>query len=316
MRIAYLLFVYKNPRLVARVIRTLSCDDATFFVHVDQKSSLADFDCTKGENVHFTSRRLPVYWAEFSGVRATLLLMEEALGAKPLPDYLVLLSGSDYPLNGKEYIHDFFERHRGSEFINMVGMPNEKAGKPLSRVNTYRAQSHEPMKRVVSKALAKVGCATRDYRKYLGGMEPYAGNTWWALSRYAVQYILDFVQKNRSVSAFFEDTFAPEEMFIHTILGNSVFRSSIRRNIMFEDWSGQGGHPEPIGEAHLELFEKGGAVTVNDVYGSGEALFARKFTEDSPLLDRMDRLIARGGAQLSTPAGTFRPRTGNLGLAT
>jgi hypothetical protein len=287
-------FAYKNPRLLERVIGTLSSEDCSFFIHIDQKSNIKEFSRIRGKNVFFSEQRIPVYWAEFSGVQAILLLIRQALQGPQDYDYLVLLSGSDYPIRSARYIHTFLEEHRGLEFINIVKMPNEAAGKPISRINTLRIQSNKPYRRMAVRVMAKVGLAHRDYRKYLGSVEPYAGNTWWALTRDACQYILEFVERNQHVKSFFQNVFAPEETFFHTILGNSPFRSQTRRNLVYEDWSVSGAHPAMINDQHLAFFESQEKVEISDAYGSGELVFARKFSDESPdLLQRIDGMIGR-----------------------
>lgn len=294
MKIAYLVFAYKNPQLLKRVIGKLSSEECAFFIHIDQKSSIKDFSQIRGENVLFSEKRIPVYWAEFSGVKAILLLLREASERAQHYDYFVLLSGSDYPLRSGKYIHAFLEEKREFEFMNVVKVPNEAAGKPLSRINTLRIQSSKPVRRFATRVLAKLGLAQRDYRKYLGSLEAYAGNTWWALTKDACKYILEFVEHNQHVAEYFQNVFAPEESFFHTILGNSVFRSQIRRNFLYEDTSAQGAHPAMINERHVALFEAQDKVWVNDVFGSGEALFARKFSDESlDLLQRIDVMIER-----------------------
>jgi len=294
MKIAYLVFAYKNPELLKRAIGRLSSQDCAFFIHIDQKSSIEEFSRICGENVFFSEKRIPVYWAEFSGVEAILLLMRQALEGPQDYDYFVLLSGSDYPLRSGKYIHTFLEQNRGLEFINMVKMPNEAAGKPISRINTLRFQSNKPVRRFAARALAKLGLAQRDYRKYLGSLEAYSGNTWWALTREACQYTLEFIQHDPHVGKYFQDAFAPEEMFFHTILGNSALRSRIRRNLVYEDWSAGGARPAMITDQHVALFEAQEKVWLNDVWGSGEALYARKFSDDRlDLLQRIDDMISR-----------------------
>jgi hypothetical protein len=202
--------------------------DCTFFIHIDQKSNIIE-------------KRIPVYWAEFSGVQAILLLLRQALESQQHYDYFVLLSGSEYPLRSAKYIRTFLEENRGLEFMNIVMMLNEAVGKPISRINTLRLQSNKQVRRFAVRVLAKVGLAERDYRKHLGSLEPYSGNTWRALRREACQYILEFVQRNQHVEEYFQTTFAPEEMFFHTVLGNSAFGSRTRRNLLYEDWSARGG---------------------------------------------------------------------------
>jgi hypothetical protein len=104
--------------------------------------------------------------------------------------------------------------------------------------------------------------------------------------------------------------FAADEAFFHTILGNSYLRSRIRRNLHFEDWSEEGSHPATIGIQHLRYFSnRDGKAWVADVYGSGEVLFARKFSEDDlQLLQQIDEMTdqnrdLRGSVCLKSSSG-------------
>lgn len=299
MKIAYLLFAYTNPWLIERVISKLSTEDCAFFVHIDQKTSMEEFSRLRGDNVFFAEKRIPVYWAEFTGIEAILLLIRQALASAQDYEYFVLLSGSDYPLRSAGYIHSFLERNRGTEFMSIVKVP--APGKPLSRINTLRLPSSKPVRRFAVRVLARMGLAQRDYRKYLGSLEAYAGNTWWALTRDACQYISEFAQHNQHVAEYFQNVFAPEESFFHTILGNSAFKSRIRKNLLYEDWSTQAAHPAMINDQHIAFFEAHEKVSVSDLFGDGEFLFARKFSDDSlALLDRIDDMI-KGKEMRSSP---------------
>ncbi len=324
-KIAYLVFAYKNPRVLERAIKTLASEGCAFFVHIDRKSDIDQFSCIRGDNVFFSDKRLLVYWGEFSGVDAILLLIRQALSRPERYDYFVLLSGSDYPLRSGRYIHRFFEENQGSEFISMLKMPSP--GLPISRISTVRFTSDKPVRRLAWRALGKLGLAERDYKKYLGGLEPYSGITWWSLSRNACEYVLRFMESNPTVERFFRNTFAPEETFFHTILGNSPLRNRIRGHLLFEDWSlerpiGTGARtllsstllnspsviaarikgrkpfgatslpPRILTSQHVTSFEEQESVWIDDVYGRREALFARKFADDDvDLLDRLDTMI-------------------------
>lgn len=294
MKIAYLVFAYKNPLLIQREIERLSSENAGFFIHIDSKHDIGPFTAIRGNNVQFTKERIPVHWAEFSGVRAMMLLMREALQSPENYDYLFLLSGSEYPIRSRRYIEDFFEANRGSEFIRIIRVPGP--GKPLKHFTTVRYESDTPVLRFSSRALAKIGLSQRDYRKYLGAMEPWSGRTWWALSRQACEYILAYTEQNPQLAKFFKDTHAPEESYFHTILGNSDFRNRVRGNLVYEDWSEGGLHPQMISERHLAFFEANEKVF--DLYeGPSELLFARKFSDDSvALLDRLDQMAAQKDA--------------------
>src|SRR3974390_593275 len=249
MRIAYLVVTHKNPRLLEKTIHVLSSEDTAFFIHVDKKSDLRDFSNVHGGNVFFSDTRVPVYWGAFSVVRATLLLLRRAFQSSESYDYFLLLNGSEYPLRSRHYIHTYLGANRGFEFMNLARVP--APGKPLSRVSTIRYESDKPVRRFVSRALAKVGMAQRNFQKYLGNLEPYSGRMCWALTRDACEFILDFIDQNPHVQQFYANTLAPDEDFFQTILGNSKFGQRARGNLHFEDWSVPGPHPAVINEGHI-----------------------------------------------------------------
>lgn len=291
-KIAYLVFAYKNPKLLDLEIKALSTPESAFFVHIDKKSNINDFTFGTGVNIFVIEDRISVHWAEFSGVEAILKLIRSALQGPERYDYFVLLSGSEYPLKSAKYIQNFFEANYGSEFMDIVRVPNIEAGKPLAHINTYRVQSHRPILRFIVRLLSRLGLIRRDYRKYLGALEPYSGHTWWALTREACEYIEAFIEEHPEVPLFFKNVPQPEESFFHTILGNSNFKSRIRRNLLFEDWSAAGSRPEIMTENHIAFFQSQEAVILNDVFGAGEVLFARKYSDENlALVDLVDKVI-------------------------
>lgn len=291
MKIAYLTLVHQNPLLLQRAMRVLSTDGCGFFIHVDSKSNLESFSRISGANVSFVER-LPVYWAEFSMVQAILRLMKSALESPSGYDYFVLLLGSDYPIRSGGYIQRYLQESGGSEFISLIEIP--APGYPLSKINKVRYPSDKPVQRFVFRALGKVGLAERDFRKSLGDIKAYAGDTSWALSREACSYIMEVVARDPRFEAYFRKTFTSDEMFFHTILGNSPFRLRVRRGLLYRDWSKPGAHPETLTEKHIEYFELQDAVCAEDQFGTGEKLFARKFSDDQlELIDRIDEMIER-----------------------
>ncbi|MGC9195918.1 MAG: beta-1,6-N-acetylglucosaminyltransferase [Syntrophobacteraceae bacterium] len=296
MKIAYLITAYHNQKHLKKMINRLYCCDSSFFIHVDLKSNIEQFSDIIGDNVFFTKSRLPVYWGEYSMVEAILLLMREALYYSLDYDYFVLFSGSDYPLRSTEYIHDFFVKKKGTEFISMVKMPNWDAGFPLWRMDKMCLPSTRPFSRFVVRALGKMNLANRNHARYLNGLQPWGGSTWWALTKDACRYILKFVEENGSICNYFKHISCAEEMLFQTILGNSAFSERIHRSLIFMDWSAGGAHPAMIGPRHLALFEAGDKIVMNDAFGPGEVLFARKFSDNDPeKVRKIDEMIERKG---------------------
>ncbi|CAM5798291.1 beta-1,6-N-acetylglucosaminyltransferase [Rhizobacter fulvus] len=294
MNIAYLIMAHSNPRHLQAMVETLSCEDCSFFVHIDNKIDIGAFAEIRGPNVFFIKNRLTIYWAEYSLVEATLRLIQAALDSPQRPDYLVLLSGSDFPLRTKEYIHRFFDEHRGREFISVVEVPSREGGIRLSHINVLRVPAARPVLRFVVRSLAKLGFARLDYRKELRHMAPYGGSQWWALSSEACRYVVDFAKDNPDICRFFAKTSAPDETFFHTVLANSRLRPRISRSVMYEDWHPGSPHPEMIGERHLAHFRAHDKIMANDVFGTGELLFARKFSDATlPQLKQLTEMAGR-----------------------
>jgi hypothetical protein len=297
--IAYLVLAHQHSEQLSRLVEQLRSPAADIFVHVDAKVPIEPFLRAVGPDVHFTSTRIPVYWADYSQIRAVLLLIEAALAAPRKYDYLVLLSGVDYPLRSAAEIEDFFAQNKGSEFINWVAMPSAGASKPLSRLTDYHGRPGLPG-RLLSKArrlLIKLHFmpSARDCKAYLGETAPYAGSTWWALTRDACEYIQSFAIGNPRFMKFFENTSSPDEMVFQTILANSPFRSRMRRNLTYADWSDGAASPSAIGERHLALFGANPVLKADGPYGSGEYLFCRKVM-DATISDRLAAIIAERNA--------------------
>jgi hypothetical protein len=299
MRIAYLALVHQSPRLLQRTIEALSSEESAFFVHLDHKSDRHDFSSIRGRHIHWIEPRLPVYWGEFSQVEATLLMLRVALLSGSDFQYFVFLHGCDYPIRSRRYVERFLSQNAGSEFISLVKMPAK--GFPLSKINQVRYPSSRPVHRLASRALAKVGIS-RDYRKYLGEMDPYAGDAWWALSREACQYILNFIDQHQKFLEFFQLSFTSDETLFHTILGNSAFRPRTRRSLLYTDWIPGSNHPEMLSDKHVEFFATQERVWIEDEWGTGEALFARKFSDERlDLTERIDQMIVQKEQALAAP---------------
>ncbi len=295
MKIAYLIVAYNNARHFPRLIRALDTPRSAFFVHIDKKYDISPYTAVRRDNVFFSRVRVPVYWGDFSTVEAILIVLREALESPENFERFVILSGSDYPVRSAESIERFFENHPDTEYMNLVPMPSKRLGKPLTRLTYYRpGPLTPPWLLFTAKALMKLHLwPQRNYRKVLGDMKPYGGSMFWALTRDASKYLVDFVDGRPDFFRFYKNTYCPDEMMLQTILANSPFVSKIRRNLTYADWSARGRSPEWISRKHLDLFKTTPRFAPDDPYGPGDILFARKFSEDADeLVGALDRIIA------------------------
>lgn len=315
MKVAYLILAHGQPEHLARLIRALREDWTEIFVHIDRKSAMSDFRAMfSTPQTKFIRNRVSICWSGFSMIQATLNLIAEASSAQPEPDWYVLLSGADYPIRSNDAIYAFLARSR-SEHISTDVMPGRDGRKSLSRLETFRfegALGHPKLRRVILHQTNRLlRSYRRDYRPVLGGMVPYCGGQWWALSRDAISYILQFVESHRRFVNFYKHVLVPDEMFFQTILGNSPFASRIARNLTYVDWTqGIAWHPAPLTEEHAMRFAEPG-FRLDDAEGTGPCFFARKFTpSDSMILDRIDRLRRVAESDFRRPMDDPRDSSG------
>jgi hypothetical protein len=209
-------------------------------------------------------------------VQATLNLLQEATAMGDY-DYFILLSGADYPLRSNASIVQFFQHHQGEEFLSLWKMP--ELDKPFSRVEYLYLEDVKIMPDTHSK---------RKYPERYSHFTFYAGSQWWALSKRCVDYILQFVADNSEYVDFYKYTYVPDEMFFHTIIGNSPFKTKVVNAVMYDDW--ETGAPAAITFQHLPLLAQKTLPAVNG--GERTPLFARKFSDDSQeILTEIDTLL-------------------------
>jgi len=293
-QLVFLVLAHQNPSQLARLLRSLEGTSPRIFVHVDGSRPLVPFrQAAAGlKHVEFLDGddRIPVFWAGFSMVQATLNLLRRARAQVPGRARFCLLSGMDYPIKDSRTIQaalasdkEFMGidtrlvtgawhlRHvRFAHFMDFPGTRISLIRKLVQRIRIPRA----------------VTCK----------IPLYWGAQWWALSGDCVDFILSFVQRNPDYLDFHRHTFAPDEIFFHSIVKSSSFPISHdfesasdvpafiarpERGVHFIEWVVIGGKPRP----------KTMDLTDLERLLSSPALFTRKCVDpvSTPLLDALDK---------------------------
>lgn len=298
MRIAYLILAHNNPAHIERTVARLATPDTSFFIHIDAKS---DGDAFAGLTpaVTFCKRRVNCAWGDISLVEATLELMRCAVAAQGGFDRYVLLSGACYPLQTREYIHAFFERNAGTEFIEVFALPNVEFKKPIERLTQYSIRKGKPLARFrwPLQHFLNRHLPLRNYQRALAGRTPVCGSQWWCLTDEAVRHVLDVTAREPALYRFCKFVDCPDEFYIQAILWNSRFKDSISHSLTFTHWLPGKDGPELLDLSYLPRFA--GPVLrdseSNNCPGEkGEVLFARKFSDASTaVLDAIDLLAVQ-----------------------
>lgn len=304
MNLACIISAHKNARQLARLIRALATATTTFFVHIDlgtpdpqyrqMRRALATLE---GEaDVHFLKRyRTP--WGGFGLVRAAVAGLSAAVNLRERAfDYVVSLTGQDYPIRPNAEIHEELTRGGGRSFMVSWPLPFAKwrnggldrfqcrhwtaLGRRFRlpvRAASGAMRAKAPIRRALNRMLPRA-------RPFLEGFKPFGGGAFWWLARSHAEYALSYLRANPSYSRYFRHVSIPDEMFFQTLLLNSpVAAQIVNDDLRYVDWKVGGSHPRTLGREDLTR-----------LIGSGR-LVARKFDEsaDSVVLDMIDAFRER-----------------------
>lgn len=290
MRHGFLFTAFANPANLAQCITHLKSPDSSFFIHVNKRVDInADehFSALQADNdVHFLNDRVAINWGGFTLTEAIIKLMCEGL-KQPDIDYFHYLSDSCYPVKSIASINEYFEKHKGKEFIAYEPLPNKiwpYGG--LNRVNHYHLHD------IINLKKNDFYWYFNDYldllQKHLGlkrkqkgyFTQYYGGSCWWSLSREAVQYCIDTIDSMPGFFKRFRNTYCFEEICFQTLLVNSTFKEKITNdNLRYVEWAKRNGSiPANLDETDFEKIT------------TGPYLFARKFTY--PVSTGLQKMVA------------------------
>lgn len=283
-RVAYIVSAYKLPAQLERLLRRLDAPGVSFTVHVDRKTRRSIREEMVARTRDLEVEYLPPHrshWGGFGHVRATLKGIDHLLGTRAL-DYVVLLTGQDYPLRSPARIADFLGSAQGRSFMSYWSLPfpgwGDRGG--VERISDWHVITYR-----------RLHLAVPLRRTVPLGLEPYGGSPYWCLSRGLVDFVHRFVHENPGFVRFFEHVFIPDELFFQTIVMNSHLRDSVENdNLRFIDWSRE---PAPAVLRRRDF----------EALASSPKLFARKFDEtvDAEILDLLDAHIDRDGGPRPGP---------------
>ena len=118
MKIIYLILAHNNPKQLERLISRIISTDIHIFIHLDKNTSMCEFDYLKSEFVTFIENRVNSMWGDFNAIRATLNLLN-VVKQKFESGFVVLLSGSDYPVKRTQYIKDFLYKSNSDIYMDI-----------------------------------------------------------------------------------------------------------------------------------------------------------------------------------------------------
>lgn len=284
MKHAYLIMAHNEFTILEKLIKMLDYENNDIYVHVDKK--VKDFSqehflgMVQKAHLVFTER-ISVFWGGVSQIETELLLLKVA--TKSYHDYYHLLSGVDLPIKSHEYIEEFFENHKGTEFVGFDRVACAERSFE-NRVKYYHIVSNSIKHKIIRKIVSRINAASIRIQKLvktnrIKKLDIYfmKGSCWFDITHDFACYIIEAMKKpNNRIYKF---GVCVDEVFVQTILYNSEFLSKNSDfTLRFIDWHRHQSSPE--------------ILTMGDHWEqiiSSDKLYARKFSTkvDCKIIDKV-----------------------------
>ena len=281
MKHAYLILAHHEFALLQTLIGCLDDARNDIYVHVDKKvKTLPELHAEKARLV-LLRNRVDVRWGDYTVVEAEFALFSAAKKNGPYA-YYHLLSGVDLPIKSQDYIHRFFEAHKGKEFIGytLTGMTPETVRK-VQRWHLFPGdfKNRSQVRRVLRSGWIRVQ-ETVGYRRNRQ-VDFKKGSQWVSVTEAMVRCFLEHEMWARKV---FTHTFCSDEMVFQTLCWDSPLRFAL-----YNTQDDGTGCMRLIGwRDNGELVDWSAADY--DRLAASPALFARKFNSSDPAF--IDRILA------------------------
>ena len=290
--VVFLVASHTRPAQLARLAGRLLGDSerARVVVHHDPTGAPLERARLAHPRLTFVPDPAPVRWGDFSQVAMFLRGARHALATTSF-DWLVTLSGQDYPLRPVGELEAFLGETERDGFIEgapvavpplgrrLTGRGDEFARRYLYRWRAVRAAPPWPrrLRRELPDGRLLVA-RPRVRLPFDAAFRCHRGADWFTLSRRAVAAAVAAADARPDLVAHYRATVLPTESFVQTLLHNDRSLDLSPDYARFTRWRPGAAHPEVLTSADL------------DALRASPAFFARKFDAevDPAVLDALD----------------------------
>ena len=311
-KVLYLIASHNNPSQIIRLVKTIKTGspDSQVLIHHDYSSCYLNPTAFEQiSNVHILENYVSVKWGEFSMVKMELHCINWLLNNSIKFDWLIFLSGQDYPIKPLAEIEQFLEQTEYDGFMEyyLAKSSQESPRNSMSKFwrrcfYQYYKLSSAPNPKVahfigqkINRHQPLINLQTHKSGVYLGircfstpfnsEFMAYTGSQWHTLSYRCIQYIHDFVNANPAFVKYYQKTLIPDEYFFQTILINNPQMKILNDNKRYIFWDTN--CPTTL------------SIQDFDCLIASNQHFARKFDSqvDVQVLDRLDQYLLSNNKQ-------------------
>lgn len=230
----FLVYTFQDAEHLAELVDAVA--PYRVFVHVDAKVDLTPFADVANDrtNVEILSERVQVNWGGYSQVCAIRLLVAAALEVSAEHDYLVMLSGSDFPLRAIDEFVDHLGRNQGQQHLRAFEIAGSSA-KYTSQVDRRHhrdlrllsTKTHVKLLRKARNAVIRIIDGPLSLRRVPvqpEGLRIGHGGTHFAVTAECMRAMERLVTPE--VERYFRAVFCPEEKFYQSLVMSTDFAES------------------------------------------------------------------------------------------
>lgn len=232
--IMYVILVHDHPEFVERIVQALHEPQHTFAIHIDKK---ADHSISK-QLFHFSKRhphlninfvddndRQIVVWGAYSIVNATLSAMRTGWASGRHFDYLVLLSGTSYPIKSNKFIRETLARTPNAVYMEIVDSPS----RPSPEMWHHFVECDGALHRIGRLSLPR-------------GINMHIGSQWFAIPKHLVEWYL-FNELPQAYAEYAQHVIVADENYFQTLFKNSPYcEDHVSKNflfVLFDKWENE-----------------------------------------------------------------------------
>lgn len=281
MRHAFLIMAHDRPSELSDLIQSLDDSDHCIYLHIDARSRLNpnDFRSCAEKSPLIAVKQHAITWGGVSQIAAEMELFSTAYHDGGF-GYYHLMSGVGCVTHSNEYLHKYFNKYNGENFIKLSPTPNRL----VMRYDQYH-WFHEKLvgkKRNMWKYVDFALC----YLQQIFGVSRFHGieipkhQTWCSLTS---DFVSCLVSDKEKILRQFKYTYCCDEIFLtYELCGHGMWDTlSSHGSLRFIEWTQQGKRDSSPRALTIQDFDR---------LAEPNILFARKinYPESSSLVEKLE----------------------------
>ena len=229
MRHAFLIIAHNELKILNILLTMLDDSRNDIYLHLDKKWRLSILDLYHPQkaNLFFYKKRMDVRWGDISSIKLEFRLFRMAFEKGPYL-YYHLLSGTDLPIKSQDYIHEFFQKNYGKEFVGFAQGEDNRIDcfNKVMKFHLFSRHLHNSSKLLVN-IRTKLENILNKHLTRNSSIPFKKGTNWVSITNECCQYILS---KEKKILKRFKFTICGDEIFLQTLVYNSPFY------VNFQNW--------------------------------------------------------------------------------